>query len=41
MRNYCKDVEHIVDTITELPQGYDLYVDATGFEEDLQKIERR
>lgn len=32
MRNYCKDVEHIVDTIAELPQGYDLYVDATGFE---------
>ena len=43
MRNYCKDVEHIVDTITKLPQGYDLYIDATGFErrftEDREEIE--
>jgi len=37
MRNYCKDVKHIVDTITELPQGYDLYVDATGFERRFTK----
>ena len=37
MRNYCKDVEHIVDTITDLPQGYDLYVDATGFERRFTK----
>ena len=37
MRNYCKDVEHIVDTIAELPQGYDLYVDATGFERRFTK----
>ena len=37
MRNYCKNVEHIVDTITDLPQGYDLYVDATGFERRFTK----
>ena len=37
MRNYCKDVKHIVDTITDLPQGYDLYVDATGFERRFTK----
>ena len=31
VKDYCKDVNHIVDTLTELPEGYDLYVDATGF----------
>ena len=31
VKDYCKDVNHIIDTLTELPEGYDLYVDATGF----------
>ena len=31
VRKHCKRVNHIIDTITELPEGYDLYVDATGF----------
>ena len=30
VRKHCKRVNHIIDTITELPEGYDLYVDATG-----------
>ena len=31
VKDYCKDVNHIIDTLDELPKGYDLYVDATGF----------
>jgi len=30
VRKHCKRVNHIIDTLTELPEGYDLYVDATG-----------
>jgi tryptophan halogenase len=32
VKEQCKNVNHIVQTLTELPQGYDLYVDATGFD---------
>ena len=31
VRKHCKRVNHIIDTLTELPEGYDLYVDATGY----------
>ena len=31
VKDYCKDVNHIIDTLDELPEGYDLYVDASGF----------
>lgn len=31
VKNHCKKVTHIVDTIEELPEGYDLYLDCTGF----------
>lgn len=31
VKQNCKNVTHIVDTITELPNGYDLYLDCTGF----------
>ena len=37
VRNYCKKVNHIIDTLTELPKGYDLYVDATGFRRQFTK----
>ena len=43
VKEQCKDVTHIIDTITELPEGYDLYVDATGFDRkfttDAEEIE--
>lgn len=32
VKQNCKNVTHIIDTITELPSGYDLYLDCTGFE---------
>ncbi len=31
VKQKCKNVTHIVDTISELPEGYDLYLDCTGF----------
>ena len=31
IKNHCKNVIHKIDTLTELPKGYDLYVDCTGF----------
>jgi len=31
VKNNCKKVKHIIDTIDELPPGYDLYIDCTGF----------
>ena len=31
VKDYCKNVNHIIDTLDEMPKGYDLYVDATGF----------
>ena len=31
MKNHCDDVTHKVETLSELPKGYDLYVDCTGF----------
>ena len=37
VKKYCKNVNHIIDTLTELPEGYDLYVDATGFRRQFTK----
>jgi len=31
VKNNCKNVKHIIDDLTELPSGFDLYVDCTGF----------
>jgi len=31
LRRRCTRVNHIIDTIEELPTGYDLYIDCTGF----------
>jgi hypothetical protein len=31
VKNNCKNVTHIIDTLDELPEGYDLYLDCTGF----------
>lgn len=31
VKNHCKNVKHIVGTLDELPPGYDLYLDCTGF----------
>jgi len=31
MKNHCKNINHKVETLSELPEGYDLYVDCTGF----------
>ena len=43
VKEQCKGVNHIIQTLTELPQGYDLYVDATGldrkFATDIEEIE--
>ncbi len=43
VKEQCKNVNHIIDTLTELPEGYDLYVDATGFDRkfttDTEEIE--
>ena len=43
VREQCENVNHIIDTLTELPEGYDLYVDATGFDRkfttDTEEIE--
>ena len=43
VKEQCKNVNHIIDTLTELPEGYDLYVDATGFDRkfttDAEEIE--
>ena len=32
VKEQCGNVNHVIDTLTELPDGYDLYVDATGFD---------
>ena len=43
VKEQCGNVNHIIDTLTELPEGYDLYVDATGFDRkfttDTEEIE--
>ena len=43
VKEQCKNVNHIIDTLTELPEGYDLYIDATGFDRkfttDTEEIE--
>ena len=43
IKEQCKGVNHIIQTLTELPQGYDLYVDSTGFDRkfttDMEEIE--
>lgn len=31
VKNHCKRVNHIVATLDTLPEGYDLYIDCTGF----------
>jgi tryptophan 7-halogenase len=31
VKNNCKNVKHVIDTIDDLPPGYDLYIDCTGF----------
>lgn len=31
VKDNCKKINHIYDTIDELPKGYDLYLDCTGF----------
>lgn len=31
VKDNCKNITHIIDTIDELPPGYDLYLDCTGF----------
>lgn len=31
VRDSCQRVQHITQTLTELPPGYDLYLDCTGF----------
>jgi tryptophan halogenase len=37
VRDHCKRVNHVIDTLEELPPGYDLYVDATGFRRQFVK----
>lgn len=32
VKNSCKRVTHIIDTLDSLPEGYDLYIDCTGFQ---------
>ena len=43
IKEQCGNVNHVIDTLTELPNGYDLYVDATGFDRkfttDTEEIE--
>ena len=43
VKEQCGNVNHVIDTLTELPDGYDLYVDATGFDRkfttDTEEIE--
>jgi len=31
VKKHCKRINHIETTLDELPQGYDLYIDCTGF----------
>ena len=31
VKENCKNVKHIITTLNELPEGYDLYIDCTGF----------
>jgi len=31
VKNYCKKVNHVIADLNELPKGYDLYIDCTGF----------
>ena len=31
MKDHCKNINHKIETLSELPEGYDLYVDCTGF----------
>lgn len=31
VKDNCKNVTHIISTLDELPEGYDLYIDCTGF----------
>ena len=41
IKDRCKNVEHIIDTITELPPGYDLYLDCTGLKQLFVKDKTR
>ena len=41
VKDTCKNVEHIIDTITELPPGYDLYLDCTGLAQRFVKDKTR
>jgi len=41
VKDRCKNVEHIIDTVTELPPGYDLYLDCTGFKQLFVKDKTR
>ena len=37
VKQKCKNVKHIIDTLTELPPGYDLYLDCTGLAKSFVK----
>jgi len=37
VKGYCKKVKHLVQTLTELPSGYDLYLDCTGLQRQFVK----
>jgi len=41
VKDRCKNVEHIIDTVTELPPGYDLYLDCTGLKQQFVKYKTR
>ena len=41
VKDKCKNIEHIIDTITELPAGYDLYIDCTGLRQQFIKDKTR
>jgi len=37
VKDNCKNVKHIIATLDELPEGYDLYIDCTGFRQQFVK----
>lgn len=37
VKDNCKNVNHIIETLEELPEGYDLYLDCTGFRKQFIK----
>ena len=39
VKKYCKNVNHIIETLTELPKGYDYMLMQLVFADNLQRIE--